>query len=57
MCFLKEQRHLVTQAQGEIVMKEFVRLGARKWQELTDEQKEPYRRMAEVDKVRYEREK
>jgi hypothetical protein len=37
MCFLKEQRHLLTQVHGEIVMKEFVRLGARKWQEMNEE--------------------
>ena len=38
-------------------MKEFVRIGARKWQEMNDEQKEPFKRMAEVDKVRYDRER
>lgn len=38
-------------------MKEFVRLGARKWQELNDNEKEPYRKYADVDKIRFEREK
>jgi hypothetical protein len=58
MCFLKEQRAVLNQShQGEIVMKEFVRLGAQKWTQMREEEKERYRTMAEVDKMRYEREK
>eukprot|EP00347_Sterkiella_histriomuscorum_P012779 403367255 len=57
MCFLKEQKHLLSQQHGEIVMKEFVRLGAQKWQSMNEEEKEPYKRLADVDRVRHEREK
>ncbi|CDW88788.1 UNKNOWN [Stylonychia lemnae] len=57
MCFLKEQKHLLSQQHSEIVMKEFVRLGAQKWQTMTEDDKEPYRRLADVDRVRHEREK
>jgi hypothetical protein len=57
MCFLKEQKSLICQQHNDIVMKEFVRYGARRWLELQDEYKSPYIMMAEVDKVRYERDK
>lgn len=44
MCFLKEQRALLNQQhQGEIVMKEFVRIGAQKWVQMREEEKERYR--------------
>lgn len=38
-------------------MKEFVRFGARVWSEFPEEKKEPYRILAEVEKLRYERER
>lgn len=58
MCFLREQRALlVAQHKGEIVMKEFVRIGAQKWTQMREEEKEQYRHLAEIDKMRYEREK
>ena len=57
MCFLKEQKMLVCQEHGEIIMKEFVRYGARSWTELKEAQKSPYVLMADVDKIRYERDK
>ena len=57
MCFLKEQKMLVAQEHGEIVMKEFVRYGAKSWLQLTVDQKQPYVLMADVDKIRYERDK
>jgi hypothetical protein len=58
MCFLKEQRAVLNQQhQGEIVMKEFVRLGAQKWTQMREEEKERYRQMSEVDKMRYERQR
>jgi hypothetical protein len=38
-------------------MKEFVRYGAKRWLELTPECKTQYALMADVDKVRYERDK
>ena len=42
---------------GEIVMKEFVRYGARAWTELKEPFRVPYVMMAEVDRVRYDRDK
>ena len=42
---------------GDIVMKEFVRYGARAWTELRESLKHPYVLMAEVDRVRYDRDK
>ena len=38
-------------------MKEFVRYGARAWTELKENLKGPYIMMAEVDRVRYDRDK
>ena len=57
MCFLREQKHLISQEHGDIVMKEFVRYGARAWTELRESLKHPYVLMAEVDRVRYDRDK
>ena len=57
MCFLKEQKHLLSQQHSEIVMKEFVRLAAQKWQTMNEEEKEPYRKLGDVDRIRHEREK
>ena len=48
---------LVCQEHGEIIMKEFVRYGARSWTELKEDMKGPYILMADVDKIRYERDK
>ena len=48
---------LVCQEHGEIIMKEFVRYGARSWMELHIDTKQPYVLMADVDKIRYERDK
>jgi HMG-box domain len=36
-------------------MKEFVRLGAQKWVQMREEEKERYRQMSDIDKMRYER--
>ena len=38
-------------------MKEFVRYGARSWTELRESLRQPYYLMAEVDRVRYDRDK
>ena len=38
-------------------MKEFVRYGARAWTELREQFRTPYIMMAEVDRVRYDRDK
>ena len=38
-------------------MKEFVRYGARAWTELKESLRGPYVMMAEVDRVRYDRDK
>lgn len=42
---------------GDIVMKEFVRYGARAWTELAVNYKGQYILMAEVDRIRYDRDK
>jgi hypothetical protein len=42
---------------GDLVMKEFVRYGARTWTSMEDPEKIAYSLMADVDKVRYERDK
>ena len=49
MCFLREQKVLIAQQIGEIVMKEFVRYGARAWTDLKEPFRVPYIMMAEVD--------
>ena len=48
---------MLSQNNIEIIMKEFVRLGAQKWQTMDDDEKERYRQLAEVDRIRCEREK
>jgi len=56
MCFLKQQKQLVMGRGQDIVMKEFVRMGAHQWNQLTEAERDPYQRMAEQDKIRHENE-
>lgn len=57
MCFLKEQTALLSQTNSQVVMKDLVKYGAQKWNLMTDQEREPYQILAEVDKIRYERDK
>lgn len=48
---------MIIQDYGDLVMKEFVRYGARTWTSMNETERTPYSFMADVDKVRYERDK
>ena len=47
----------MSQTQSQVVMKDLVKYGAIKWNTMTDSDREPYRLLSEVDRLRYERDK
>lgn len=58
MFFLKEQRQLISEKipEGNVLMKELVRVGAQVWGQMTEQQKQPYKIMQEIDKLKNENE-
>jgi hypothetical protein len=38
-------------------MKDLVRLGSTKWNQMTEQEREPYKTQAEIDRIRYERDR
>ena len=48
---------MITSEIGEIIMKEFVRYASRTWTDLAEQDRLAYFLMAEVERVRYDRDK
>ena len=56
MFFLKEQRQMAANMypNGQLLMKEMVRQLANSWQNLSEDDKKPYRMMGDADRLRVE---
>ncbi|TNV81757.1 hypothetical protein FGO68_gene10957 [Halteria grandinella] len=57
MCFLKEQTALQSQTSSQVMMKDLVKYGAQKWNTMDENDREPYRILAEIDQIRYQRDR
>lgn len=55
-CFLKEQREQVAELfpDGNVLMRELVKQGAQMWGEMSEIEKQPYRIMQDLDRLRYD---
>lgn len=57
-CYLKEQKQLIMSHFGDnIQMKELVRLGSKKWNELNEQQRSIYNTLGEIERIRFERDR